>query len=489
MKKILLVYPARLFASEWGIDVWNLKPSLVNLFSYLVREKGLAVDVLDLEIELGNPGTKEGFDRFKSNVSHILKQKNFDIIAISCYLSTNYLSAKFAAHICKEINPQCTIVVGGHHASAMPFDFLYENSPFDFIVTGEGEIALLDICNGKFKKKMRPQIIRGAPLDFKKPVPLKLKEFRYSSYEVVHTVGFELSRGCAYNCSYCPESILGYKCRKYPVKYSIKRIEEAKKAVEPLRIGFMDSCFGLDKVWRRALLNEIIKRKMDNIFWAMPRIELLEKDDIDLFAKLNFFLYISLESGSEKILDIMQRAKDPRAYLKKCKAVIEYINYKKIPNNLFLILNYPGEDLDTFESTIRYLESLLMQTRQVSTKLILAPFQAYPGTPAYKKLGYYKARYGTFVRNEEWWKSDAGDQYILATDVIASEKLRGINPFLYWKRDLYKLKDILKNKLSKERISLDFVLDRLIYKDDRKRSFAFNLNMYLPDFVFRRQPS
>lgn len=488
MKKILLVYPVRLYAPSWGGEVWNLKPCLVNLFSYLDKKKGLAIDVLDLEIELGNPSTEEEVNKFKGDVARILKQKNFDIVAVSCYLSTHYLSTKLVAQICRGINRYCTIVVGGHHASAVPSDFLYRDSPFDFIVIGEGEITLLDICNERVKKKIYPQVIQGTPLDFKRAFPLKLKEFRYSTYPSVPTVGFELSRGCIFHCSYCPESILGCSWRNYPVRYSIKRIEEAISTVKPRQIGFMDPCFGLNKIWRRSLLKEIIKRKMDNIFWAMPRIELLEKEDIDLFAKLNFFLYISLESGSEKILKIMERTKDPKRYLKNCKTIIDYINDKKIPNNLFLVLNHPGEDLDTFKGSLRYVESLFKYRKDLSTKIILAPFQAIPGTPAYRRLEYFEEKYGTFIKNKEWWKSEAGDQYILATDVVASRKLKGINPFVYWEKDLTKLSDILRNKLSKERMSLDFALEKMIYRGNKRRSLSFNLNlsMYIPEFVFRR---
>jgi len=486
MLRVLLVYPARLCAPTWGTEVWNLKPVLVNLFSYLRQEKMLNVDVLDLEVEFGNPSTKEEVDKFEERVARILGQKDFDIIAISCYLSTNYLSARMVAEISKKINRDSVVVVGGHHASAVPYDFLYKNTPFDFIIIGEGEETLLKIGTEQIKRNGHPLIIKHNPLDLRKIFPLRLKEYKYATNLPTQIVGFELSRGCVFNCSYCPEPIFNSSWRSFSVGDSIKRIEEVIESVNPIKIGFMDAIFGFDRSWLRNLLKEIIKRKIDKVFWALPRIELLEKQDIDLIAKLNFYLDISLESGSEKILGIMGRTKNPKQYLKKCKIIIDYINDKKIPNNLFVILNHPGENLGTFCETLMYLESLLKDRKDVSTKIIFQPFYILPGTPAYGKLEYFEKRYGTFVKHKEWWRDNRCDQFLLATDIAASDELKDKNPFLFWKRKFDELEDLLSNKLSKERTGFDFALEKMIYKDNRRKSFPFNLSMYIPEFLFTR---
>lgn len=490
MKKVLLVHPGRLYAPTWGIEIWTLRPLLVNLFSYLRQEKELDIDTLDLELEMGNPSTKEQVAKFKGSVTCILRRKDFDIVAISCYLSTNYLSTKMVAEICRKVNKKSIIVVGGHHASAVPSDFLYKNNPFDFIVIGEGEEVLLKICKGEIKTEGYPQVIHGAPLNLKKSFPLRLKEFKYTACQPVHTVGFELSRGCIFNCSYCPEHVLNSSWRSYSVKDSIKKIERAIDSISPLRIGFMDPCFGIDKAWRRNLLSEIIKRKINRMFWALPRIEILEKEDINLFAKLNFLLDISLESGSGKILGIMERTKNPKAYLKKCRAVIGCLNDKKIPHNLFIVFNHPGEDLDTFRETLRYVWGLIKGRKCVSTRIIAQPFYVIPGTPAFAKLDYFKKRYGTFVKYKKWWKEESGDQFVLATDVIASNGLKDINPYSYYKNDLDKLRDLLICKLSKERISFDFALEKIMYEKDKRRnpyrSSGIYSYMYMPEFLFTR---
>lgn len=485
MRKILLVYPGRLYAPIWGLDTWNLKPALLNLYSYLRQSAELSVEVLDLEIELGNPRTKEEVEKFKKSAGLILKGKRFDIVAISCYISANYLGAKMVAEICRQANRDSVIAVGGHHASAMPADFMYEGSPFDFIVIGEGEKALWDICMNGVKRNQLPAVIKGDPLDLGKPFRLMAGEYKYAGNSAVHTLGFELSRGCVFNCSYCPSSTFNASWRSFSVRDSIKRIEEAIESVNPVKIGFMDPCFGFNKSWRRQLLRGIIKKKINQVIWGSPRIELLEKEDIDLAAKLNFYFDISLESGSEKMLHIMQRTARPKAYLKKCKEVIDYINRKKIPNNLFIVLNHPGEDLDTFKDCLEYIERLVAGAEEVSTKIVFAPFCMFPGTPAHRKIAYFQKRYGTSIRHKEWWKDEGCDQFILATGITASKKLNGINPYLYWREEFNRITDILRNKLSRERLGFDFALERMIYGDGRRGSFAADLNMYIPEFLFK----
>ena len=486
MKKVLLVYPGRLYAPIWGYEVWNLKPVLLNLFSYLSQEPRLEIDVLDFEVELGNPAREEEVDKFKNKVNRALKGRCFDIVAISCYLSTNYLSTKMIAEMCRKINGTSTIVVGGHHPSVVPDDFLYKNSPFDFIVLGEGEEALLKICKGDIEKSGRPRIIQGTALNLRKSFPLKLKEFKYSSYKPVYRVGFELSRGCVFNCSYCPKIVVGTCWRAYSLKDSIKKIEEAIDSLNPVEIGFMDPCFGFNKFWRRSLLKEIIRSKIDKVFWASPRIELLEPEDIDLFARLNFRLLISLESGSEKILGIMERTKYPKEYLKKCKAIIDYINRKKIPNDLFVILNHPGENLYTFEESLRYVESLAENRKDISTKVNFTPYYILPGTPAYRKLKYFERKYGTYVKYKEWWKDSSHDQYKLATDVVASGELKDINPYLIFKDEIVRLRHLLMSKLSKERMSFNFVLQKIPGGENENEKLPFNHNMNIPEFLFKR---
>ena len=175
---------------------------MIDLFSFL-KYKKIGVEVLDLENEIGRPKTEEQVKEFEEKTTKLISQFDFDIAAISCWSSLNYLSSIMVARICKNVNSKSTVVVGGYHPSALPADFMYPRSPFDFIVAGEGEIALLKICEGREKKDNKPKFIQGEPLDLKEDFVLDWQNYKYS--EAYQHNYIYLSRGCPFSCTFCME--------------------------------------------------------------------------------------------------------------------------------------------------------------------------------------------------------------------------------------------------------------------------------------------
>src|SRR3989338_5383291 len=171
--KVLLIYPSALFAPEndWGVDS-TIQPQLIILYSYL-KENGITADVLDLTIEIGRPKNLKEAEDFPFKVKKLLSQYSFDIVAISCFTSINYLASVLAARISKEINPHCKVVVGGYHPTAIPDDFFSHEGLFDYIVRNEGEAALLDICNSCHDgENSVPKVIDGTPRDLSRGICL-----------------------------------------------------------------------------------------------------------------------------------------------------------------------------------------------------------------------------------------------------------------------------------------------------------------------------
>src|SRR3989338_9222568 len=118
-KKILIINPGGFFVhtfpeEQTWIQKENFRASLLILYSYL-KKQGIKSEVIDFEYEIGHPTNLEEINCFNHAVKDRLKHCNFDIAAISCYTSKSYLTTVAVANICKEINPHCTVVVGGNH--------------------------------------------------------------------------------------------------------------------------------------------------------------------------------------------------------------------------------------------------------------------------------------------------------------------------------------------------------------------------------------
>lgn len=445
MPKVLLVYPSQLYAPSWGTKI-GAKPHMLSLFSFL-RYNKIKVDVLDLENEIGRPRNEDEVKEFLKRSSELIFKLDFDIVAISCWSSLNYLSSVSVAGICRAINHRSIIVTGGYHPSALPQDFTYDKSPFDFIIIGEGETALLEICKDGKKKNTAPNIIPGGQLTLKKVFATDWKHYKYTNTPPVEYI--YLSRGCLYNCAFCMESSKGYKTwRSYSVPLAIAKIKEAINILNLKEIRISDACFGLNKIWRRKFLYELIKYKIDVMFWVLARAELFDKEDIDLLSKLNFNIEFGLESGSEEMLSIMEKTGNPKAYLKRYEDVITYLNKKEVSYRIGLIFNHPGETPTTYNRSIAFLKSVIRKQNKISGVLGGQDYAFFPGNQIYRNYNNYKERFGTVVRHRQWWK-EQGDHWNLSRSIIPSrEMLKHGKTKVHWQKAISDLNNQCIEKMT-----------------------------------------
>lgn len=420
---------------------------MLDLFSYL-NSRCINTRILDLEIEIGRPGTDEEREDFREKAAELISRVDFDIVGISCWSSLNYLSTIAVADICRRINNNACIIVGGHHPTAVPSDFDYEGNPFDFIVCGEGETALLDICRGKGKRHEMPRVVHGSPLDLTGDLPLDWDRYQYAIPNRISHLS--LSRGCPFSCSFCMERhkracmgvSKGNRWRSYSARTAIGKVEGLRSALNPLLVCFGDPCFGYARKWRRDFLHLLAKTDArDCVFWAESRADILTKEDIDSLSAMNFDVWFGLESGSPRMLEIMNKTKAPRKYLERYKEVIQYMNQKEVPYHILIMFNHPGETYETYKATFHYLESLLAGQKTISGTIMAQNYFFSPGSHVFRNIDYYEREYGTVVKHKHWWKKEA-DQRVLARSVVASEDedlMKRFDGTDYWRDEISEL--------------------------------------------------
>lgn len=471
-KNLLLIYPSQLFTPDWG-DIACTNPSLVNLLSYLKQFHDIDPKVLDLDIEIGRPHNKKEISRFKNKASEIIRKYKFDVVGISCSYSINYLSSIMVAQICRDINSNCIIVVGGMHASAVPDDFIYDGSPFDFIVIGEGEKALLNICRGKINRTKEPKKIMGELIDLNEIPTPNFKEYRYLYSQPTSTILYAISRGCPFRCSFCIESAKNnsnYRC--LPVKRAIREIQEIADCSNIKKIEFVDPCFGLKKKWRRSFLQALVKIKIKCIFEFETRFDLLDTEDVDLLSNLNIqYLYLGLEHASPKMLFLMHKTKNPQVYLQKAEKIIKYLNERDVPNKILLIFNHPGETKSSIQESVRFLDSAFSGLKNISSVLTPKNYYFTPGTTTYYNLKRYEREFGTKVKYKTWWKKPYFDQHDFATDILPSLDLHGENTRELWKKDIYNIQHLCDSHRSKN--FLAFKIGSKILLDHKRLNLKY----------------
>jgi radical SAM superfamily enzyme YgiQ (UPF0313 family) len=112
-------------------------------------------------------------------------------------------------------------------------------------------------------------------------------------------------------------------------------------------------------------------------FECISRADRLNAEMLDLLAELGCFrIWIGSESGSQRILDSMDRG----VKIEQVQQAVAMSRERGIESGMFLMWGYEGEELDDIEATIKHVS--------ISKPDIFFTTVSYPikGTPYYKKI-------------------------------------------------------------------------------------------------------
>ena len=130
-------------------------------------------------------------------------------------------------------------------------------------------------------------------------------------------------------------------------------------------------------MWLRTYAAEMRTRGLRIPFECISRADRLNAEALDLLAELGCFrIWIGSESGSQRILDSMDRG----VKIEQVHQAIAMSRERGIESGMFLMWGYEGEEMEDIEATIRHVST--------SQPDIFFTTVSYPikGTPYYKKL-------------------------------------------------------------------------------------------------------
>ncbi len=189
-------------------------------------------------------------------------------------------------------------------------------------------------------------------------------EYRLKREKVCY---LQISSGCRGRCTYCSE--------KFTTKLKSRPLNDILEAInDGISRGY--SLFGLNSDDASAygkdidssleeLLTEVVKIKKD-IYFSIPEFNPNGLSDIVIEClKDKKFLYITvpMQSGSQRILDLMERPYKIDDVIKRIKRVKK--NNKKLKINTHVIVGFPGETEEDFMKTKEILSSGLFDRVKV----------------------------------------------------------------------------------------------------------------------------
>ncbi len=382
--RVLLVDPYVAREDPMERKFVELYPSLglLTLGAYL-RSHGLDVAMTDLT-----------FARDARPVTTGLRESRPEVVGVHTKTLTHDRAFEVAARAKAE---GAFAVAGGPDAATRPEHYL--DGGFDAVVPGEGEGALVDLARRVSRGedaagvpgtvvRRGGRLVRGPARPFLRdldalPLPAwdlvdmeqYLGSWQRSTGE--RRAAVLTSRGCPFDCSWCSKPTFGRTFRQQSPERVVAELRALQERYRVDYVRFCDDVFGVSHAWIDRLLTLLEEEGLQLKWECLARVDLLKPDLLKRMRAAGLErVYVGVESGSQKMLDLMNRG----TRLAQVERTADALRREGVRQFWFLMLGYPGETLEDIEATLRLFRRFSPEEYSVS---IAVPV---PGTRFYASV-------------------------------------------------------------------------------------------------------
>ncbi len=308
---------------------------------------------------------EETINRPIEKLVEIIYRENPQVVGFSCYIWNIETVLNITKSLAKLL-PDLKIILGGPEVSYTPKDIMQANREIDYIICGEGEIALPKVLSaikdkaswnikGVYSKEYETNELTDYYFDLNDiPYPYKSLGKEDLANKIVY---YECSRGCPYRCAYCLSGLAG-KVRfldKERVKNELFDLA-VKKGVK--QIKFVDRTFNHNKEYAYEIFSYLKGLECETNFHFEVRADIFDDKTLALLSdapKGRFQFEIGIQSTNKTTLKAINR---PHNWDKLSKNVKEVKSYNNIHQHLDLIAGLPYENLESFKNSFNAVFSL-----------------------------------------------------------------------------------------------------------------------------------
>jgi anaerobic magnesium-protoporphyrin IX monomethyl ester cyclase len=460
----------------------NLYAPLGTLYAAAyVRKKGYDVAVFDTMLAESEEELIKDLEKHKPKI-FVVYDDVFNYLTKMCL--TRMREAAFRmSEISKEFG--CFTVVSGSDA----VDHLenYFSHGVDYVICGEGEVTLGELTdalinnnkniavieglayteNGEIKRTPARHVLKDIDslpfpawdlIDIEKYKTIWKQNHGYFSMNLVTT------RGCPFHCNWCAKPIYGQVYNSHSPEYIASMIRHLKEKYSPDHIWFCDDIFGLKPGWTTKFDEVVNKENVRIPFKCLSRADLLLKEDnISHLASAGCeSIWIGAESGSQKILDAMDKGTTIEQIYESTKLLKKH----DIKICFFLQFGYTGETKKEIDMTLKMVRELMPDDIGISVSYPL------PGTKFYDKVV-------TQMGEKKNW-IDSADFEMMFEGEYTTDYYRVLHKLIHKE---YRTRQLLKNPFKKFKSlwKIDFYLMgwlyysiklKMIEKSSRKKEFT-----------------
>ena len=383
---ILLSHGYFIAEDEHEQQIMKPYPTLGLLYiSSHLKAKGFDVDLFDTTFV-----TLSDFEQY-------IQQTRPSLVGLYCNLMTKHNILR-QIQMCKAVGAK--VILGGPEPISYAEQYLTAGA--DIIVNGEGEETLEELIphiarhglnqleqvqgiafqNGDGQvvhNAVRPQIkdLSAQPWPDREAIEMERYLDTWKSHHGLSSVSLITARGCPYKCNWCSHTVFGHTHRRRTPEDVVEEVAWIRERYNPDQLWYADDVLTIHPRWFLQYAALLKERGLHFPFECISRADRLKEDTIEALAEMGCYrLWIGAESGSQRILDAMQRQADVEDIQQKTKM----LQAKGIEVGMFIMLGYDGEELSDIEATVDHLKK--------SNPDVFLTTVAYPikGTKYYSKV-------------------------------------------------------------------------------------------------------
>jgi len=333
-------------------------------------------------------------------MEHALQQlpeiiSNFkpEIVGLTCS-SFNRGNVRKVSQWLKSNYPDIKIILGGVHVSFFPEQAIL-NYKADYVVIGEGEITLRELCWAIDAEKSPNDVDGIAYSEGGRIVTTKTRtvirdldklfipDFSYAGDIMRESgLGFVItSRGCPAHCYFCSTgSFWGQKVRTNSPRRVVDEIEIMMQEYGVRKIMFHDDTFNVSINRVLDICDEILRRKLDIQWECVCRVHPVSEEMIDRMVESGCrHICWGIESGSKQMLERINKKITQEQIKKAYELCRKYIG--TISVGAFTMVGNPGESNETIKETVDFLNTIPLTDSPAPSVLYILP-----GTDIYKDM-------------------------------------------------------------------------------------------------------
>ena len=329
----------------------------------------------------------------------------------------------------------CTVIMSSSDAADHYEKYLAAG--VDYVIKGEVEMTLLELMTA-LEKRTDPALVAG--LIFKRlgqtiftsarqvlkdldtlPLPAwdlvdihsyrKVWQKKYGYF----SLNLATTRGCPFKCNWCAKPVYGNRYNSRSPENVVSEIELLMREYKPDHFWMSDDIFGLKPGWLKDFQKLVTQKQLKFKYKIQSRADLLlEENIVDALAASGAdTVWIGAESGSQKILDAMEKG----TTIDQIRTATSLLKAKGIKVGFFLQFGYPGETEEDIKLTVQMLLEQLPDEVGISVSYPL------PGTKFYENV---KSQ----LKEKQNWK-DSDDLDMMFHSTFGREYYRKLHRYVH----------------------------------------------------------